>query len=117
MSLRSYVLTPEGREEKNSKVAFRLTCATVMLKTLINTSAIICSHLQIFQSYTTKTTYGHTHVTDRHDWLTVLGVWRHFLHQADEVEQELGVVVGQFQIIAVLPEKEDEPFFRRKIDK
>lgn len=35
--------------------------------------------------------------------LTLFGVWRHFFHESDEVEQELGVVVGQFQIIAILP--------------
>lgn len=42
--------------------------------------------------------------------LTLFGVWRHFLHEGNEVEQELGVVVGQFQIIAVLPEEEEKPF-------
>lgn len=35
--------------------------------------------------------------------LTLFGVWRHLFHERDEVEQELGVVVGQFQIIAILP--------------
>lgn len=35
--------------------------------------------------------------------LTLFGVWRHLFHESDEVEQELGVVVGQFQIIAILP--------------
>lgn len=34
---------------------------------------------------------------------TLFGVWRHLFHESDEVEQELGVVVGQFQIIAILP--------------
>lgn len=33
----------------------------------------------------------------------MFGVWRHLFHESDEVEQELGVVVGQFQIIAILP--------------
>lgn len=38
--------------------------------------------------------------------LTLFGVWCHLLHECDEVEQELCVVVGQLQIIAVLPEKQ-----------
>lgn len=40
--------------------------------------------------------------------LTLFGVWRHFFHESDEVEQELGVVVGQFQIIAILPGEHTE---------
>lgn len=38
--------------------------------------------------------------------LTLFGVWRHLFHESDEVKQELGVVVGQFQIIAILPGKQ-----------
>lgn len=38
--------------------------------------------------------------------LTLFGVRRHLFHESDEVEQELGVVVGQFQIIAILPGKQ-----------
>lgn len=38
--------------------------------------------------------------------LTLFGVWRHLLHESNEVEQELSVVVGKFQIIAVLPEEQ-----------
>lgn len=56
-----------------------------------------------------KSLYQRTHVPDLRDRLTLFGVGRHFLHEGDEVEQELGVVVGQFQIIAVLPEEEEEP--------
>lgn len=37
--------------------------------------------------------------------LTLFGIWRHLLHEGNEVEEELCVVVGQFQIIAVLPEE------------
>lgn len=36
--------------------------------------------------------------------LTLLRVGCHLLHESNKVEQELCVVVGQFQIIAVLPE-------------
>lgn len=49
--------------------------------------------------------------------LTLFGVWRHLLHEGNEVEQELGVIVGQFQIIAVLPEEEQKAILRRKINK
>lgn len=37
--------------------------------------------------------------------LTLFGVWRDFLHESDEVEQELGVVGRQLQIFAVFPEE------------
>lgn len=36
--------------------------------------------------------------------LTLFGVRRHLLHESDEVEQELRVVAGQFQIVAIFPE-------------
>lgn len=38
--------------------------------------------------------------------LTLFRVRRHLLHESNEVEQELRVVVGQFQIIAVLPDEQ-----------
>jgi hypothetical protein len=38
--------------------------------------------------------------------LTLFGVWRHLLHESDEVEQELGVVAGQLQLVAVFPRGE-----------
>lgn len=40
--------------------------------------------------------------------LTLFGVWSHLLHERDEVEQELRIVVGQFQIVAVLPENQEQ---------
>ena len=46
--------------------------------------------------------------------LTLFGVRCHFLHESNEVEQELSVVVGQFQIIAVLPEEEIKHFNTEK---
>lgn len=42
--------------------------------------------------------------------LTLFGVRCHLFHESNEVEQELSVVVGQLQIIAVLPEGTDEAF-------
>lgn len=38
--------------------------------------------------------------------LTLFRVRRHLLHESYEVEQELCVVVGQLQIVAVLPEEQ-----------
>lgn len=75
---------------------------------------LLSQHKLVLKAILLKRTYGLKYVTDLHGWLTVLGVWRHFLHQADEVEQELGVVVGQFQIIAVLPEREEKPVFQKE---
>lgn len=46
--------------------------------------------------------------------LTLFGVWRHLFHESDEVEQELGVVVGQFQIIAILPGEQTKASPRKK---
>lgn len=46
--------------------------------------------------------------------LTLFGVRCHLLHESDEVEQELGVVVGQLQIIAVLPEEQKKRFNAEK---
>lgn len=46
--------------------------------------------------------------------LTLFGVRCHLLHESDEVEQELGVVVGQLQIIAVLPEEQKKSFNAEK---
>lgn len=37
--------------------------------------------------------------------LTLFGVGSDLLHQSDEVEQELRVVVGQLQVFAVFPEE------------
>lgn len=36
--------------------------------------------------------------------LTLFGVRSHLLHESDEVEQEVSVVVGELQLIAVFPE-------------
>lgn len=44
--------------------------------------------------------------------LTLFGVRCHLLHESNEVEQELSVVVGQFQIIAVLPEEQTK-YYRK----
>lgn len=46
--------------------------------------------------------------------LTLFGVRCHLLHESNEVEQELSVVVGQVQIIAVLPEKQTRYFNSEK---
>lgn len=46
--------------------------------------------------------------------LTLFGVRCHLLHEGNEVEQELSVVVGQFQIIAVLSEVQTRHFKKVK---
>lgn len=46
--------------------------------------------------------------------LTLFGVRCHLLHESNEVEQELSVVVGQFQLIAVLPEEQTRHFNSEK---
>lgn len=45
---------------------------------------------------------------------TLFGVRCHLLHESNEVEQELSVVVGQFQIIAVLPGEQTRHFKKVK---
>lgn len=47
--------------------------------------------------------------------LTLFRVRCHLLHERDEVEQELCVVVGQLQIIAVLPENQGKALKPLKI--
>lgn len=50
--------------------------------------------------------------------LTLFRVRCHLLHESNEVEQELSVVVGQFQVIAVLPEEQTFKLrWRRKTNK